>query len=86
MQSLTNLSAVELGPSSEPGQRHLLEGHQKLVTKKNSPTTFFPGYCFSESHFVEGGEAIKGFELESPFIFAPTELVSTKMSLMSTMT
>ena len=32
-------------------------------------TTFFPGCCFSESHFVKGGKVIKGLGLEKPFYF-----------------
>ena len=45
---------------------------QKLITKKRKKrhTTFFPGCCFSEWHFVEGGKVIKGFGLEKPFYFS----------------
>lgn len=37
--------------------------------KKKKQTTFFPGCCFSASHFLEGGKVIKGFRLEKAFYF-----------------
>lgn len=34
-------------------------------------TAIFPGCCFSESHFEEGGKVIKGLGLEKLFYFSP---------------
>lgn len=66
---MLNLSATELWTSSHKSGSPCPKIDYKKKKKKRH-TTFFPGCCFSEWHFVEGGKVIKGFGLEKPFYFS----------------